>query len=167
MPVDHPSETYEQRVSLRTAEFAALRRTVAGRGTARMVIMPVTCAVWATLAVVLFLFGQVPTTSLLPLAVLVGGFEAIHALHVGAERIGRYLQVKYEAGADGPQWETAAMTVGPALPALLALSVPRLLHGACRAHRRLARASFASRHTGLAAGARCAVLTGRRSRRPL
>jgi hypothetical protein len=116
MPVDHPSETYEQRVSLRTAEFAALRRTVAGRGTARMVIMPVTCAVWATLAVVLFLFGQVPTTSLLPLAVLVGGFEAIHALHVGAERIGRYLQVKYEAGTDGPQWETAAMTVGPSLP---------------------------------------------------
>jgi hypothetical protein len=116
MPVDHPAETYAQRASLRTAEFAALRRTVSGRGTARMVIMPLTCAVWATLAIVLFLFGQVSTTSLLPLAVLVGGFEAIHALHVGAERIGRYLQVQYEAGADGPQWETAAMTVGPALP---------------------------------------------------
>ena len=49
MPVDHPSETYAQRASLRTAEFAALRRTVSGRGTARMVIMPLTCAVWATL----------------------------------------------------------------------------------------------------------------------
>ena len=64
----------------------------------------------------IFLFGQVSTTSLLPLAVLVGGFEAIHALHVGAERIGRALQVQHEAGGDGPQWETAAMTVGPALP---------------------------------------------------
>jgi hypothetical protein len=116
MPVEPASETSAQRASLRTAEFAALRRTVAGRGTARMVIMPVTCAVWASLAIVLFLFGQVPITSLLPLAVLVGGFEAIHALHVGAERIGRYLQVQYEAGGDGPQWETAAMTVGPALP---------------------------------------------------
>jgi hypothetical protein len=116
MPVEHPAETYAQRASLRTAEFAALRQTVSGRGTARMVMMPVTCAVWATLAVVLFVFGQLATTSLLPLAVLVGGFEAIHALHVGAERIGRYLQVQYEAGADGPQWETAAMTVGPALP---------------------------------------------------
>jgi hypothetical protein len=50
------------------------------------------------------------------LAVLVGGFEAVHALHVGAERIGRYLQVYYEALADGPRWETAVMTVGPALP---------------------------------------------------
>src|SRR5262245_53040679 len=116
MPVDHPSETYEQRVSLRTAEFAALRRTGSGRGTARMVIMPVTCAVWATLAVVLFLFPQVPTTSLLPLAVLVGGFEAIHALHVGAERIGRYLQVYYENVETGPRWENTVMSVGPALP---------------------------------------------------
>ncbi|HEY5619718.1 MAG TPA: hypothetical protein VIK60_17390 [Vicinamibacterales bacterium] len=78
--------------------------------------MPVAFAVWASLALVLFLFGQLAATSLLPLAVLVGGFEAIHALHVGSERIGRYLQVYYEAAPDGPQWETTAMTVGPALP---------------------------------------------------
>jgi hypothetical protein len=50
------------------------------------------------------------------LAVLIGGFEAVHALHVGAERIGRYLQVYYEALPSGPRWETAVMTVGPALP---------------------------------------------------
>jgi hypothetical protein len=50
------------------------------------------------------------------LAVLIGGFEAVHALHVGAERIGRYLQVYYETIPDGPRWETAVMTVGPALP---------------------------------------------------
>ena len=42
------------------------------------------------------------------LAILVGGFEAIHALHVGAERIGRYLQVYYEDTPDGPRWETTA-----------------------------------------------------------
>ncbi len=40
----------------------------------------------------------------------------MHALHVGAERIGRYLQVYYETLPDGPRWETAVMTVGPALP---------------------------------------------------
>ena len=51
-----------------------------------------------------------------PLAILVGGFEAIHALHVGAERIGRYLQVYYEDTPDAPNWETTAMAVGPALP---------------------------------------------------
>lgn len=103
-------------VQLRVAEFAALRRTISTRGTARMVIAPVTVAMWAILALVLFMLGQLPLATLLPLAVLVGGFEAIHTLHVGAERIGRYLQVHYEAAPDGPRWETAAMTVGPSLP---------------------------------------------------
>ncbi|MBI4888229.1 MAG: hypothetical protein HY824_14140 [Acidobacteria bacterium] len=108
--------TPQEGTTLRSAEFAALRRTIAARGTARMVIAPITCAVWACLAVLLVLLGQLPLASLLSLGVLVGGFEAIHALHAGAERIGRYLQVYYEAAPDGPQWETAAMTVGPALP---------------------------------------------------
>ena len=103
-------------VELRVAEFAGLRRTFAARGTARMVIAPVTTALWAILTLVLFLLGQLPLATLLPLAVLVGGFEAIHALHVGAERIGRYLQVQYEGAPDGPRWETTAMTVGPSLP---------------------------------------------------
>ena len=78
--------------------------------------MPVTCALWAAVAAALFIFGQVPLTGLLSLMALTGGFEAIHALHVGAERIGRYIQVSYEGTPEGPQWETAAMTVGPALP---------------------------------------------------
>ena len=101
---------------MRAAEYAALRRTIAARGTARIVIAPVACALWATLTVVLVLFGDVPLALLLSLAVLVGGFEAVHALHVGAERIGRYLQVQYEVREDGPQWETTSMAVGPALP---------------------------------------------------
>ena len=101
---------------LTSTEFAVLRQTIASRGTTRMVLVPVTCLGWAVLALVLILFGGPPVATLLPLAVLVGGFEAIHALHVGAERIGRYLQVYYEAEAQGPRWETTAMTVGPSLP---------------------------------------------------
>jgi hypothetical protein len=58
----------------------------------------------------------VPLASLFSLAVLVAGFEAIHALHVSVERIGRYVQVYYESSEDGPRWETTAMKVGPALP---------------------------------------------------
>jgi hypothetical protein len=116
MPAEVFEDTAATGASLRAAEFTSLRRTIAARGTARIVVLPVTSAVWASLAVVLVLFGQFPLASIFSLAVLVGGFEAIHALHVGAERIGRYLQVFYEAGRDGPQWETTAMTVGPALP---------------------------------------------------
>jgi hypothetical protein len=81
-----------------------------------MVLVPLTCVGWAILTMTVLLVGGPPVAALLPLAVLAGGFEAIHALHVGAERIGRYLQVYYEGDPSGPKWETTAMTVGPALP---------------------------------------------------
>lgn len=97
-------------------EFAVLRQTLARRGTARMVLVPVTFIGWAALSLSLVIFGGHPLASMIPLMVLAGGFEAIHALHVGSERIGRYLQVYYEAEPDGPRWETTAMAVGPALP---------------------------------------------------
>jgi len=81
-----------------------------------MALLPVTLLGWALVAVLLLLFGELPVAVLFSLAVLIGGFEAIHALHVGAERIGRYLQVYYEDAPDAPRWETTAMAVGPALP---------------------------------------------------
>jgi hypothetical protein len=103
-------------VDLSVTEYAALRRTIAARGTARMVVAPAACIAWAVLAGAFVASGVQPATALLALAPLAAGFEAVHALHTGAERIGRYLQVYYEGAPDGPHWETAAMTVGPALP---------------------------------------------------
>lgn len=103
-------------MSLSDAEYAILRQTIAARGTARMVLFPITMIAWATLALIVLTFADAPLASLFPLAVLVGGFEATHALHVGVERIGRYLQVYYENAETGPRWETIAMAVGPALP---------------------------------------------------
>jgi hypothetical protein len=102
--------------SLTSAEFAVLRQTIGLRGTVRMALVPVVCLGWAVLTLMLLLMGTQPVASVISLAVLVGGFEAVHALHVGAERIGRYLQVYYETLPNGPRWETAVMTVGPALP---------------------------------------------------
>ena len=81
-----------------------------------MVLFPVTLIGWSALSLLLLIFSELPLAALFPLAVLVGGFEAIHALHVGVERIGRYLQVFYETGSDTPRWETTAMSVGPSLP---------------------------------------------------
>jgi len=108
-------------VSLSDTEYAVLRQTIAARGTARMVLFPVTVIAWAALALIVLTFAEAPVASLLPLAVLVAGFEAVHALHVGVERIGRYLQVYYEnseneISENRPRWETIAMAVGPALP---------------------------------------------------
>lgn len=103
-------------MSLAEHEFTALRQTIATRGTVRIVLLPVTLTGWAVLTVALMLFGDLPVAAVASLAVLAAGFEAIHALHVGVERIGRYLQVFYEAREDGPRWETTALAVGPALP---------------------------------------------------
>ena len=103
-------------MSLPEAEFATLRQTIAMRGTVRILLLPVTLVGWSLLAGALVLFNDLPVGALLSLAVLIGGFEAIHALHVGVERIGRYIQVFYEGSPDGPHWETTAMAVGPSLP---------------------------------------------------
>lgn len=99
-----------------SAEFSILRQTISFRGTVRMALVPVVALGWAALTTVLLLAGGPPAAAVVSLVALVGGFEAVHALHVGAERIGRYLQVYYEADQHGPRWETAVMTVGPALP---------------------------------------------------
>ena len=104
------------RMSLTEQEYTALRQTIATRGTARIVLLPVTVIGWAVLILLLMMFGDLPVAGVASLAVLAAGFEAIHALHVGVERIGRYLQVFYEAREDGPRWETTAMAVGPSLP---------------------------------------------------
>jgi hypothetical protein len=98
------------------AEYTVLRQTIAARGTARMALVPITFIGWASLAFCVLNFTQVPLAALYSLAVLVSGFEAVHALHVGVERVGRYLQVYYETPGSQPQWETTVMSVGPGLP---------------------------------------------------
>ena len=87
-------------------EFAALRATIRERGTARVWIFFATIAVWAALGVAMMLVGTAPVFTLLPLVVLAAGFEAIFHLHVGVERVGRYLQAFTEDAAAGgrPQW---------------------------------------------------------------
>jgi len=103
-------------MSLSETEFAVLRATIATRGTVRMALLPVTLVTWAFLAAALALWAETPIAVVFPLAILVAGFEAIHALHVGVERIGRFIQVNYEGTPDAPTWESTAMRIGPALP---------------------------------------------------
>jgi hypothetical protein len=103
-------------MSLSESEYTVLRHTIASRGTVRITLLPVTLIGWSIVAGTLTVLGNNPAMSLFSLAVLAGGFEAIHAMHVGVERIGRYLQVFYEGSADVPRWETTAMSLGPALP---------------------------------------------------
>ncbi|HYT69236.1 MAG TPA: hypothetical protein VEL51_22635 [Vicinamibacterales bacterium] len=94
-------------------EFAALRATIRERGTVRMILLPVAFGLWAGTAVATTAAIQLPIAALLPLLVLAAGFEAIYALHINVERIGRYLQVFHEPEGG---WEHVAMTFGQRFP---------------------------------------------------
>ncbi len=90
-----------------------MRDTIRQRGTARMVLVPVTFIGWAGTAVATAAVITVALSTLVPLLILAAGFEAIFALHMNVERIGRYLQVFHEQ--DGG-WEQVAMQYGQRFP---------------------------------------------------
>src|SRR5262249_20349498 len=77
-------------------EFRILRATIQQRGTARMAVLPIVFIRWAGTAVATAAVITVAVSTLVPLLILVAGFEAVFALHVNVERIGRYLQVFHE-----------------------------------------------------------------------
>jgi hypothetical protein len=94
-------------------EYRAMRATIRERGTARMVLIPFIFIGWAGTAVATAAVITVAMATLVPLLVLVAGFEAVFALHLNVERIGRYLQVFHEPD-DG--WERVAMRFGQQFP---------------------------------------------------
>ena len=98
----------------RQAEFEALRATIRERGTARLVLAPVVFMAWAGVVVATAAVITVALSTLVPLIVLAAGFEAVAALHVNVERIGRYVQVFHEPGAG---WEHVTMELGRRFPA--------------------------------------------------
>ena len=100
----------------RETEYAVLRQTIAARGTARAIVFVVTVAVWASLATVHGLLSDLPLLVVVSLVPLVAGHEAVWSLHLGVERIGRFLQIVYEGGPADPSWETIAMRAAPGLP---------------------------------------------------
>jgi hypothetical protein len=91
-------------------EFRVLRATIQQRGTMRMVVVPIVFIGWAGTAVATAAVITVAISTLVPLLILVAGFESVFALHVNAERIGRYLQVFHES--DEPGWESVASRFG-------------------------------------------------------
>jgi hypothetical protein len=107
-------------------EYTALRATIRERGTARVCIFAAGIVAWAAATIAIAASAASPVATLLPLLVLAAIFEAVFALHIGVERIGRYVQVFHEesgaspspaeAGAEDSRakvgWEHAAMAFG-------------------------------------------------------
>jgi hypothetical protein len=90
-------------------EYIALRATIRERGTTRVWIVLAGMSSWAITALLAVALAPSPTATLTPLVLLATAFEITFALHVGVERIGRYLQVFHE-GQRG--WEHRIMEFG-------------------------------------------------------
>jgi hypothetical protein len=88
-------------------EYRALRSTIRERGSLRVGLFAGGFVAWAAVAIATAALANSPLAVLLPLLLLAAVFEAVFALHVGVERVGRYLQVFYE-----DSWEHAAMAFG-------------------------------------------------------
>ena len=90
-------------------EYRALRDTIRQRGTAKVWVLVAGMIGWGALTMGTAALAMLPVATFLPLLVLAVTFEAVFNLHVGVERVGRYLQVFYE-GDTG--WEHTAMAFG-------------------------------------------------------
>lgn len=105
-----------------TAEFSVLRKTIRTRGSLRPVVLLGGISTWAAALIAVLAWIPSPVASAVPLVVLLATLEAMRALHLGVERIGRYVQVFFEEDRGGaapsgaPAWEHTAMQFGPSLP---------------------------------------------------
>ncbi|MCC7034831.1 MAG: hypothetical protein IT179_18560 [Acidobacteria bacterium] len=107
---------------LDSQEYRSLRDAVAARGHLRATLALAGVSAWALVLVATLAWLPSPLAAVVPLLVLIATFEVIRPLHVGAERIGRYLQVFHEEGRErgqtlaAPAWERTAMAFGAAVP---------------------------------------------------
>ena len=88
-------------------EYRALRATIRERGTTRVWVFVAGILVWAVSTIATLAIGLPPVAALVLLLILAATFEAVLALHIGVERIGRYLLVFYD-----DNWERAAGAFG-------------------------------------------------------
>ena len=115
-------------------EYKALRATVRQRGTARVWTFLAGLGAWAAATLAIAALSAPPVATVVPLLVLAASFEAVFALHVGVERVGRYLQVFFEEHNEVRRWEHTAMAFGTPTGAArhdALFSVPFLLAAIC------------------------------------
>ena len=89
-------------------EFRALRATIRERTTARVQLVVLVWVAWAALALAIMLVVPAPLLLLVPLALLLAGFEANLRVVRGTDVMAAYLRVTFEEDRGVPAWETAS-----------------------------------------------------------
>jgi hypothetical protein len=99
-------------------EFSVLRETIRSRGGLRPIVLLAGISAWAAVLVAVLAWLPNPIASAVPLVVLLATLEGLRTLHLGVERIGRYIQVFFEEDppSGAPAWEHTAMQFGASLP---------------------------------------------------
>jgi hypothetical protein len=97
-------------------EYRELRSTIRERGSMRIWLMAAGILGWAALVILTAALLALPVATFISLLALAAVFESVLTLHTGAERVGRYLQVFYEAGDAEPGWEHRIMEFGRRFP---------------------------------------------------
>ena len=100
-------------------EYKALRATIRERGTTRVWIVLERLTGCALTTVATVALAAPPVVTFIPLLLLVATFEIAYSLHMGVERIGRYIQVFFEDDGGAPGWEHRIMNfpaTGPTRP---------------------------------------------------
>jgi hypothetical protein len=122
MPIE-PSESGNNRpvselTGLALAEYRELRATIRERGSLRHLTILITFSVWTATMLWAASTFSVPIFFVLPLVVLVAGFEVAFALHVAVERIGRFIRFSTKAKwaglsrGSGRPWRSAYLGAG-------------------------------------------------------
>jgi hypothetical protein len=89
-------------------EFRALRATIRERTTARVLIVVVAFVGWSALALAVMLVVPAPLLLLVPLVLLLAGFEANLKIVRATDLMATYLRVTFEENRGIPGWETAS-----------------------------------------------------------
>ena len=97
-------------------EYQELRATIRERGSLRMWAILVGLFAWGVLAMVLIATDGRGGITMVPFLVLAATFEISFFIHIGIERIGRYIQVFHEESSGSAGWETTAMNYGRNFP---------------------------------------------------
>jgi hypothetical protein len=106
-------ETSKNDLFLARTEYRSLRETIQSRGSLRFAIAMTAFATWAALSLWCWTSVAGAVVGLVPLFVLVAGFEVVLSIHTGVERVGRYVQRMFETGEPkAPSWEHVAMAMG-------------------------------------------------------